>query len=117
MQIKEIQGHSQYFNLDFFFRDDIRIENLLIYGMGFQKAGYTTIMAQQLPRYKRPVIGGVIDEHILIRLRGLQNLDKLGAITFAYHTNEDMKRYKNLTECFDLKNIKFLPTSEFSFFI
>ena len=29
------------------------------------------------PRYNKPTLGGIIDEHILLRIRGLQDTEKL----------------------------------------
>ncbi len=70
--IKKIAGYEDYFDFDFFFDKDIIIKNLLIYGMGFQNSGYIEELSANKPKYKQPTVGGIIDEHILIRLNGLQ---------------------------------------------
>ena len=118
-EIKAVDGYEKYFDFDFFFNKDLKINNLLIYGIGFQKSGYLNEISQVMPKYKKPTIGGIIDEHILVRLKALQQQGLLHNITFAYYSENDLEYYKSLTESeyFNLQNVEYLSTDNFNFSI
>lgn len=114
---KRSSGHEKFFSFDFFYSVDFHIENLLIYGLGFQKSGYMEAMADSMPKYKELSVGGIIDEHILLRLNELQNRHQLKHITFSYYSEDELKHYQELVEYFSLEQIDYVKSSEFIFSI
>lgn len=116
-KIREIPGHQKYFDLDFFFDKNINMRNILIYGIGFQNSGYEKKLSASMPKYKNPTIGGIIDEHILIRLKEMQNLGQLRKITFAYYSESDYQHYEYLSDYFGLSEVSFIKSSSLPFSI
>lgn len=108
-------GATQLFDWDFFLVDQ-SIENLLIYGLSFQTSGYiTNDFIEAMPQYQEPAIGAVIDEHILIRLIGLQNQHNNLKITFAYYNKNDLKHYQSLVGIYGLSNVAYIPSTSLHF--
>lgn len=70
--------YNKYFDFSFLF-DEIQINSLLIYGLSFQRSGYIdSSYLNAYPKYEGDNFKGtVIDEHILLRIAVLQNLNKL----------------------------------------
>jgi len=116
-KIKVVDGYEKYFDFDFFFSKDLKINNLLIYGIGFQTSGYINEISQVMPKYKNHTIGGIIDEHILVRLEALQQQGWLHNITFTYYSENDLEHYKSLSDYFNLQNVEYLSTHNFNFSI
>jgi hypothetical protein len=102
-RIQEIPGYEKYFDFNFFFDNNIHMNNLLIYGIGFQTSGYEKKLSESMSKYKNPSVGGIVDEHILIRLKGMQNQDQLKRITFAYYSDCDFRHYEYLSNYFELQ--------------
>ena len=115
--IKGRTGYENYFDFDFFYDKDVHIENLLIYGMGFQISGYMKAISASIPKYTQPTVGGVIDEHILMRLKGLQEHGQLKNITFACYSDSEKQYYKQLVSCYDIKKVDYKMSSSFNFSI
>jgi hypothetical protein len=74
-------------------------------------------LSNAMPKYKLPTFGGIIDEHILIRLNGLQTQGQLENITFSYYSDCDLLHYQQLSDCFGLKNVSYIKSTSFDFFI
>lgn len=108
-------GNEEYFDFSFFMNEDFIIKNLLIYGFGFQKSGWTESLRNYKDIYKKPFLGGVIDEHILFRIQSLQKTSKIENITMSYYKDEEKEYFNELIECFDLHNIELVHASEFDF--
>ena len=115
--LKTIREHGDYFDFDFFFDENICVKNLLIYGMGFQISGYMSNLAQVNLKYKNPIHGGIIDDHILQRLRVMQSSRQLSNITFAYYSDKDKHHYEQLAALFNLRNVDYIPSQLFDFHI
>ena len=113
--IRNLPKHEEFFNFDFFFRDSFHINRLLLYGIGFRPSGYIEKLAEVNDTYKKPATGGIIDEHILIRLKGLQNRKQLDNITIAYYSESDLFRYKELIEHYKLDNVSYTNAVDFAF--
>lgn len=110
-------GAKQLFNWEFFLEDQ-PIENLLIYGLSFQRSGFITDdFIDALPQYETPAIGAVIDEHILIRLKGLQNHHNNLRVTFAYYSENDLKHYQNLVVTYGMSNVSYIPSDSLHFLV
>ena len=114
-EYSKIPGHESYFDFSFFLNNNIKIENFLVYGFGFQKSGWIEPLTKYKDIYKKPVIGGVIDEHILFRIGELQKCNKIGNVTISYFKDDEREYLKELIECFDLHNIELKYTSNFDF--
>ena len=114
---KNETGAKELFDWDFFLEDQ-SIENLLIYGLSFQQAGFITDeVVEAMPQYQKPAIGAVIDEHILIRLKGLQNQHRHLKLTFAYYSENDLRYCKDLVETFALTNVSYMPSNSLAFLV
>ena len=116
-EIRKISGYNNYFNFDFFYNNDTKINNLLIYGMGFQVSGYMTNSLQENDEIKELRIGGIIDSHILLRLKALQEKGILNNIIFSYFTHKDLEHYKRLIILFSLKSVSFVSVNDINFSI
>lgn len=116
-EYKKVKGHEEFFDFSFFFDHEMCIDNLLVYGIGFQRSGYIKDLATYKSKYEKPVTGGIVDEHILMRLEGLQNKKQLGKITFSYYSDPEMEYFEKLIDYFELKNTTLLKSTEFDFSI
>ena len=110
----KIPGYDSYFDFSFFMNEDIEVNNLLIYGLGFQKSGWAEPLKEYKEIYKRPFIGGIIDDHILNRIKKLQDSKKIKDVTISYYNNKEKEYFKELIECFGLYNIELKDTKEFN---
>lgn len=113
--LSQYTDHKNYFDFDFFFDDSLNFDHILLFGLSFQTSGYIVPMAKHIPKYNDPHIGGILDEHILMRLHALQSSDKLGSITFSYFSDRSLTHYQKIAEHYKLKNISYKHTSEFNF--
>lgn len=102
-----------YYDLDFFFNNEMSIDNLLIFGMGFKNSAYSSSISP----YEEGVIhkGFVIDDHILLRLSELQRKKQLNNVTFAYYSEKDKARYSELISLYELERTTLVPSYEFDF--
>jgi hypothetical protein len=116
-QYRSIQGYNRLFDFKFFFGFNFHIKHLLIYGLGFQKAGYIKKMAEAMPKYNSVTIGGVVDEHVLMRLQGLQTQKQLDDVTFTYYAESELKHFEELVDYYDIKRVTYKKSSEFLFTI
>jgi hypothetical protein len=116
--IKKINGYENYFDFSsFFFKKDFHIKHLLVYGVGFQKSGYIEDLSKYKPEYDAPVIGGIIDEHILLRISGLQEQKQLENVTFSYYVDNELVHFQELVEYFNIKNVNFEKSTKYHFTI
>lgn len=108
--------YDKYFDFSFLF-GEIIIKNLLIYGLSFQRSGYIDEnYLKAYPKYKDSnFVGTVIDEHILLRITGLQNIEKLSNVTVSYFSENEKDYFMALFEDYGIKNIKFIHASHFDF--
>ncbi len=116
-QYKKIIGYDNFFNFNFFYDSNAHVKHLLIYGIGFQISGYIEALSTVKPEYKKPTMGGVVDEHILIRLQGLQTQHQLEHITFTYYADSELQHLQELVELYGIKNVMYKKSSAFLFSI
>lgn len=118
--IKQLCSYSDYpafFDFNFFFNDNIKISNMLIYGMSFKNAGYIQQLKSVYPKYNKPAFGGIIDEHILLRIKGLQDNKNLSHLDVTYFDdNEQVHLQEVLDEC-QIKNYQLIKCTNFNFHI
>lgn len=107
---------KKYFDFSFFFDNDLFIENLLVYGVGFQVSGYVDNL-KLIRQGESLYVGGIVDEHLLIRFKELQNKSKLKNITFAFYNEDDKERYRKLVDFYGLINVMWIQSNELKFSI
>ena len=115
--INELKAYSDYFDFKFFFDNDFLVNRMLVYGISFQSAGYMAQLATFKKEYEKPSMCGVIDEHILIRIAGLQNLKQLKEVTFAYYDDREYEHYKELVSLYKINNVNYVSSRDLHFSI
>ena len=77
--------NQSYYDLNFFFQDNLKLGNLLIYGMSF---GYNQIMPtdylEENPEHKDFHLLRSVDGHILSRINALYINNRINKITISY---------------------------------
>ncbi|GKX66890.1 hypothetical protein [Inconstantimicrobium mannanitabidum] len=108
--------YDKYFDFSFLF-GDIKIDNLLIYGLSFQRSGYIEEgFLKAYSKYKNDKFEGtIIDEHLLWRIVALQNLNKLKTVTVSYFSEKEKDYFIRIFEYYKITNINFMHTSKFDF--
>lgn len=112
--LKHYNDYKNYFDFDFFFDDSFTLNTLLIYGLGFCRSGYMPRLEGANPKYKKPSIGGIIDEHILWRIKALQDLGRLNKIVVICSENE-MSYMKQVMESQNIIKFQIVNYNDFSF--
>jgi hypothetical protein len=107
---------SAYFDFDFFLNDK-NYNNVLIYGMSFQRAGYITDdFISEFPDYENSnYIGTCIDDHIVIRLKALQDMNLVNKVSVCYHNETSYEHLNGLFIESGIKNLDFIKSSEFNY--
>lgn len=88
---------QEYYDLRFFFQEDLVLGHLLIYGMSF---GYNQIMPddylEKNPQEKTFNYLRSVDGHILKRIEELFADGKVSKVTISYYTEADLENLKNI---------------------
>lgn len=115
-ELTSVASSKYFFDFDFFFKD-IEIKYLLIYGLGFQRSGYITEeFLLKYPKYKQEGLEcSVIDEHILMRIKWMQNKDLLNSVTISYFLEEEKEYFKQLLDYYKITNYNLIATKDFQF--
>lgn len=108
---------SKFFDFGFFFDDDIKMSNMLIYGMGFRDSGYIQQLKSVYPRYNKPALGGIIDEHILLRIRGLQDTEKLEHLDVTYFDEAEQTHLQEVLDECQIKKYRLIKCQDFNFHV
>lgn len=116
-ELKKYHDCNNYFDFDFFFSNDIKLDKLLIYGMGFKPSGFIEDMKLTMSRYNKPAFGAIIDEHILLRIGGMQNLGILNQLNIAYYDEIERSYLEDVLHETRIKTYELLPSSSFDFSI
>lgn len=111
-KFKQISSHSKYYNFDFF-HYPIRANNILIFGMSFTRAGYMERLEEYDIKYRKNKFGTCIDDHIIERLKSLQESESLGKITFAYYDESSKSHYENIISDYGLQNADVISSTYF----
>ena len=74
-------------------------------------------LATSKKKYEKLSLGGVIDEHILIRIAGLQNLKQLNEVTFAYYDDREYEHYEELVSLYGIENVNYVSSRDLQFSI
>ncbi len=97
-QLRQYSNHEQYFDFDFFFDHGKKLDRLLIYGISFQEAGYMESMKNAYPKYQKASIGGIVDEHILVRVKAMLDSGELRHFDITYFSEDEKKRFIEVME-------------------
>lgn len=116
-QLRSFSDCSSYFDFDFFFDSNLKIDNMLIYGMGFKKSGYINQLQELYPKYQKAAFGGIIDEHILVRICGLQESGKLNQVDVTYYDENEKEHLRNALDACMIPNYRLISCQNFDFHI
>ncbi len=116
-QLMKFDDYRDFFDFDFFFDNSIRIDKMLIYGMGFKKSGFTEDLRSAYPKYNRAAFGAIIDEHILMRINVMQNLGILNQVYITYFNDEEKRHLEEVMEAVMIKKYCLIKCQDFGFSI
>lgn len=116
-QLKQYDDYEKYFDFDFFFNFNKQIDNLLIYGMSFQDAGYIPELRDEYPKYQKASAEGIIDEHILWRVKAMLDSGILGHFDITYFTEVEKKHIAEVMEAEKIEKYSLIKSQELEFMI
>lgn len=116
-QLMKFDDYRDFFDFNFFFDNNIRIDKMLIYGMGFKKSGFTEDLKMAYPKYNKAAFGAIIDEHILMRINSMQNLGILNQVYITYFNDEEKRHLEEVMEAVMIKNYCLIKCQDFGFSI
>ena len=93
------------------------MDKMLIYGMGFKKSGFTEDLRTAYPKYNKAAFGAIIDEHVLMRIKGMQDLGILNQVDFTYYNDEEKRHFEEVTEAVMIKKYDLIKCQDFRFSI
>lgn len=114
-QVMKFKDHDKYFDFAFFNNDNILVNNLLIFGMGFKKSGFTEDLKTKYDRYEHPAFGAIIDEHILIRIRELQEKNKIQRIDISYYDENEKLYLQEVMQEMEITKYRLVKCQDFDF--
>ena len=106
--------NQSYYDLDLFFQDNLKLGNLMIYGMSF---GYNQIMPidylEANPEHKNFTLLRSVDGHILSRINALYLKNRINKITISYFSDDDLEGLENIIGTTDFHTIvKYIQSNE-----
>lgn len=116
-ELRKYHDYNNYFDFDFFFCNDVKLDRLLVYGMGFKTSGFIEDMKVAMPRYNKPAFGAVVDEHILLRIGGMQNLGIINHLDITYYDESEKAYLEDVLHETQVKKYNLVPSSSFDFSI
>lgn len=111
-----IDNNTKHFNFSFFHKP-FHANTVLIYGISFAKAGYMNGLEKYNQKYKSFNFGTCIDDHIILRLKTLQESTLIGQIIFSYYDEQSKHHYEKIIEDYGLKKASVIPTNDLLFSI
>lgn len=116
-QLMQYPDYGDYFDFRYFFDNDVKMEKMLIYGMGFKKSGFIDDLKTAYPKYEKAAFGAIIDEHILMRVNAMQNLGLVNEIDITYFDDKEREHINEVLEIMMIKNYRLIQCSNFNFTI
>lgn len=116
-QLKQYDDCNLFFDFDYFFDNSVRMNRMLIYGMSFQNSGYMDDLKLTLSKYKKASLGGIIDEHILLRINAMQELGLLNEVDITYFSENEKQHLEEVMEAVKIKKYNLVRCQDFSFSI
>lgn len=116
LRFSENKSSKDYFDFGFFFDDFIKMNYLLVYGLGFKNSGYMEDLQKAFPlKYNHSSYGGIIDEHILIRIKEMQKQKLLKTPVFTYYTKEEKEHFEDVLRALNIQEYDLIETQQFHF--
>ena len=116
-QLMKYDDYTNFFDFDFFFDNSISVDRMLIYGMGFKKSGFIEDLRTSYPKYNKAAFGAIIDEHILMRIKGMQDLGILNQVDITYFNDEEKRYFEEVMEAVMIKKFDLIKCQDFRFSI
>lgn len=109
---------NKWYDLDFFFNNDINYGNFLLFGISFTHAKVVSEdFLKCYPQYRHEATGiGCLDGHILLRLSILQEKNKINSLTVACYNEQDLDRYQQLFKDYHV-NADFIVGKGFDYYV
>lgn len=117
-RIQEFPEESKkFFDLDFFFNDELYLGHLLIFGLSFSKTEIiTSDFQKKYPKYENWYSVKSVDGHILLILKKLIDRDQINKITISYYKKDELEYYKELFSLTDYGSIvEYIDSKEIYF--
>lgn len=94
------------YHLDFFYKPDINLGHLLIYGLSFGKTEFITDdFLKEYPKYENDYYFRSVDGHILLKLNERYKKDLLSKVTISYYTSQDLEHLRYFLSMTDFMSI------------
>lgn len=116
-QIMRFADYSNFFDFKFFFDSNIRMDTMLIYGMGFRKAGFVNELATAYSKYNKAALGAIIDEHILMRINGMITSGMLNHVDITFFDEKEKIHLKEAMEATMVNKYQLIHFSDLNFTI
>lgn len=116
-QIVKYKDHKEKFDFDFFYDEEFNVNNILIYGMGFKKSGFTDDLKTRFKKYEDPAFGAIIDEHILLRIKELQVMKRLKCVDITYFNEVEKLHLEKVLKEVGITDYRLLKCQDFNFSI
>lgn len=116
-QLMKFDDYTNFFDFNFFFDNNISVDRMLIYGMGFKKSGFTEDLRTAYPKYNKAAFGAIIDEHVLMRIKGMQDLGILKQVDITYFNDEEKVHLEGVMKAVMIKKFNLIRCQDFRFSI
>lgn len=114
-RLKSYEDYKDYFDFDFFFNQSRKLERLLIYGISFQEAGYIVPMKNAYSKYQKASVGGLVDEHILWRIKAMLDSECLEHVDVAYFNDKEKEHFLEIMEAEKISKFSLVKSQELLF--
>ena len=74
-------------------------------------------MSTAYPKYNKAAFGAIIDEHVLMRIKGMQDLGILNQVDITYYNDEEKRHFEEVTEAVMIKKYDLIKCQDFRFSI
>lgn len=117
-RIKKVKGiTNKFYDLRFFFDDDVQWGNILIFGISFFDSGLLSAkFLNKYPEHRGTNPLGGVDSHILYRLQQLKHKESVGEITLACWKESDFPHYQAINDNYKL-NAKIVVNKPLDYFV
>lgn len=116
-QLRRYFDFKEYFDFDFFYNNDIQMDKLLIYGMGFKQSGFVKDLKTAYSKYEQPTLGAIIDEHILLRIREMQDSAQLNELHVTCFDDVERRYLTEVLKEMKVQSYTLIKCNRFNFSI
>ena len=93
------------------------MNRLLVYGLEFRNSGYVEALKKAYSRYETAKLGAIIDEYILLRISGMQNLGLLKSVDIACYSDSEKEHLEECLKETYVKDYNLIRCQDFKFCI